>query len=151
LVRAEQQLCVQTTRRAALARYESFCKLREEALFHRTLLTGLDPEANVGAARKAAAEALALFRLGPEGDAAPTRAEGLTDLEWNVALSGGYELLHVLADAEAHGSAGQGKAVGAHHTARALCLLDRGAMLLPPTHAYHVRRGRYLAELGDDA
>jgi tetratricopeptide (TPR) repeat protein len=132
----------------ARAHYRIFTQRRDDALFHETLLTGLDPSANREKTRAAAAEALALYGIDAR---APTPAtpplDYLSAREKTEVAEGCYELLLVLAEVTAYPEPGQD---AASQAGEALALLDRAARLTPPTRAYHLRRARYLAQRHDE-
>ncbi|MCI0458848.1 MAG: protein kinase, partial [Gemmataceae bacterium] len=138
----------------ARARYRRFAAQREKALYHLTLFTGLDPEANRQATRAAAEEALAQFGLTAAAEA-PLALERsyFTDQEQSEITDGCYELLLVLAEVVAHP-----RELVAHlrpgqdpvdQAAQAVRLLDRASRLRPPSRTYHLRRARYLEQMQD--
>jgi tetratricopeptide (TPR) repeat protein len=140
-----ESLMATTTRRnkeqAALAdargKHKEFLPLRDEALFHATLFTGADLPASREAARTAAEKALELFGLAT--DPAPPLVLGpaFSDQQKAEIIEGCYELLLVLAEAEARPE-------------WALDVLARANGLGTAPRAYHLRRARYLRELGRD-
>jgi tetratricopeptide (TPR) repeat protein len=145
LAETDRKLGEQEALRRARASYQTFFQKRDDALFHGTLFTGVDLPAHLEATRQAAEEALALF--GGEAETPLVLDSSFSPREKAEISSGCYELLLVLAEAvarhDSHKSEAQAKV--------ALRLLDRAARLGPPTQAYHLRRARYLEELGDDA
>jgi serine/threonine protein kinase/Tfp pilus assembly protein PilF len=158
LVVADHRLAQQAARQKAEKDYQRFWHLRDEALFHGTLFTGVDLPANLDATRKAAQEALDLFDVtaasplalpsppsGGEGRArggGPDFGDAFTPDQRKALGDGYYELLLILAEAVARHDPPA-------HVPQALRLLDRAAQLGPPTKAYHLRRARYLQQLGD--
>jgi tetratricopeptide (TPR) repeat protein len=140
---ADRRLDRQATRRRAEEKYRRFTRLRDEALFHGTLFTGVDLPANLETARRTARQGLAEFGLADGGEAGPAFGEGLLPEEQRQVAAGCQELLLVLAEALARQDPPQPGA--------ALRTLDRAAGLGPPTRAYHLRRARYLRQLGDAA
>jgi tetratricopeptide (TPR) repeat protein len=127
---------------------EMFRAFHNQALFHETLLTGLDPAANRKETRGAADKALAVFR-------AADPAEGefhfpdayLSAAERAEIARGCYEMLLVLAEAVGHPETDRDPARRADE---ALRVLDRATRLgLPLSQAYHWRRARYLGQKGD--
>ena len=138
LRRIDRGLADERARLADEGRREAFLRLRDEALFHDTQFTGLELPGNVEATRAAARQALALFP-------GPTPAS-LTDRGREEVAEGCYELLLVLAEAEAQPMPGEDPATQA---GRALALLDRASSLRPPSKAYHLRRAACLEKAGD--
>jgi tetratricopeptide (TPR) repeat protein len=125
-------------RKKARDDYRQFLDGRDEAVFHGTLYIGIDLPANLGVTRAAAEKALALFG---GLDAVVPQLKDYNDREKEEISEGRYELLLVLAEATAR----QG---GAEPTRKALGLLDRAAGLGSPTRVLHLRRARYLDQLG---
>jgi serine/threonine protein kinase/Tfp pilus assembly protein PilF len=118
---------------------------RDDALFYQTLFTGLDAEANRQKTRDAVALALRVFDVVPEAAAPPAiNRSHFKPFEVEEICEGCYQLLLVLAETEVEPRA-------AAAPARALRILDQAARLRPPTQAYHLRRARYLEQVGDRA
>src|SRR5262249_8612314 len=107
--------------------------------------TGVDLPIHLQATRKAAEEALALFGLRSEGEGALVLDPCFSPREKAEITAGCYELLLVLAEAVARHDSHKPEA----QARAALHLLDRAVQLGPPTQAYHLRRARYLQQLGD--
>jgi tetratricopeptide (TPR) repeat protein len=138
-----ESLMARTTRRTkeqallaeARKKHKEFFPLRDEALFHATLFTGADLPASREAARAAAEKALDRFGLAT--DAGPPLVPGpeFSDQQKAEITEGCYELLLVLAEAEAGPE-------------KALTVLGRANGLGDPPLAYHLRRARYLKEAG---
>jgi tetratricopeptide (TPR) repeat protein len=131
-----------------------FRRLRNDALFHGTLLTGLGVDSDARATKEGAEKALALFGVGAEPDGgavAPALPSFFTAADQAEVREGCYELLLLLADVRANPPAGQAPGERAGRAREALRLLDRAAGLLPgpPTQAAALRRARYLAAAGD--
>jgi tetratricopeptide (TPR) repeat protein/predicted Ser/Thr protein kinase len=132
---------------------------RGEVLFREVDFTERDRDANRAAIRRAAADAL--VALGLKDDDAPAEAARRLEAyrqhaerprQVDEVAAECYQVLLVWAEAEAPAPGGADEA-GAR---RALRLLDLAAALgkahdLPTPRAFHVRRARYLALLGDDA
>src|SRR5262249_45703674 len=137
------QLDRQEARRRAEDTQRRFDRLRDEALFHGALFSGLDLPANLEATRTAAREGLGLLGLAPDAAGTPTLDPALSDREKAEMNSGGYELVLLLAEAVARGDAPDAPR-------RAVHVLDRALQFGAPTRTYHVRRARYLKELGDE-
>jgi tetratricopeptide (TPR) repeat protein len=139
-------------RRDARERYDEFETLRDDALFRQTLFTGGDPTENLEATEDAARRALALF--GVDVDSGTPSAVDTTHFdaaEAEAITTGCYELLLTLAEAVAHPRPDQPPDRARDRAGQAVRILDRAATLGPPTRAYHQRRARYLARLGDEA
>jgi tetratricopeptide (TPR) repeat protein len=157
LATADRELTRQAARRKVEEKQRQFVRLHDEALFHGTLFTGVDLPANLATTRTAAREALALFlpspptplpRSGGEGGKADPTAElslddAFTSDERKQITAGCHELLLILAEAESRQSPPQPD--------EALRILDRASRLSPPTHAYHLRRARYLRQQNNEA
>jgi tetratricopeptide (TPR) repeat protein len=132
-----------SARQNALTQYRTFSRLRDEALFHATLSAGDGATANLQATRDRAQAAL---------DAAEDpelSADGLTPPERDQINHGRYELLLVLADVTARPRPGQDEAQRTAAARQALGLLDRASQLGLVTATYHLRRARYLEQLGE--
>jgi tetratricopeptide (TPR) repeat protein len=154
LAETDRKLAEQEALRRARANYRTFFQKRDDALFHGTLFTGvdlpvqsqeMDLAVHLLATRQAAEEALALF--GGEAGTPLALDSSYSPREKAEITSGCYELLLVLAEAVARDDSHKPEA----QARGALRLLDRAAQLGPPTRAYHLRRARYLEELGDGA
>jgi tetratricopeptide (TPR) repeat protein len=147
----ERRLAGQEAQRQARETYDRFQHRRDDALYHGTLLTGLDLAANLEATRIAAREALALYGMSQDSARTPdfARAASLTPQEQEEVKTGCYELLLVLADAEAMPGPARGPGDPRDRARRALAVLDRAAGLGARTRSYHTRRARYLEQFGD--
>jgi tetratricopeptide (TPR) repeat protein len=134
-------------------RYERFLRRRYEALFHATLFAGnIDLARNLEQTRSAARDALALFGVRDDSDGPPTvQSTSYGDDVKAEITAGCYELLLVLAEAEAQPLPGQGAEEHRHQAGEALRTLDRAATLGLSTRTYHVRRALYLDQVGDEA
>jgi tetratricopeptide (TPR) repeat protein len=138
--RLEQEAAGQRAR----ANYRQFLAWRDEALFHGTPFLGADLPADPEFTRSASQKALELFGATAEGDG-PLVLGGSYDAREQAEIATGcYELLLIRAEAVA-------RQPGADPARRALRHLCRAAQVGPPTRAYHLRRARYLARLGDEA
>ena len=138
LGRIDRGLEIERARLADERRREEFLRERDEALFHDTQFTGLELPGNLEATRASARKALAIF----PSAAPPT----LPDRARAEVAEGRYELLLVLAEAEARPLGGEDPKVQA---GRSLETLARAAALRPPTRAYHLRRAACLDQAGD--
>jgi serine/threonine protein kinase/tetratricopeptide (TPR) repeat protein len=118
---------------------QKFHRLRNDALFHATLVTGGDRAGALEDTRTAAREALALF--GCVGAARPAvKSPNYSPAERKEIVAGCYELLVLLADAGAQPSPRQAE--------ESLRTLGRAAGLGVATQAYHRRRAHFLALAG---
>jgi tetratricopeptide (TPR) repeat protein len=132
-------------------RFQQLTRERDEVLFQATLATGEGSQANISQTRAAAPRALALAGVSLEGRAPLSPDPYWTAEENATAAVACYELLLVLAEAEGQPLPGEG---AEPQLRKALRLLDRAASLgwaSHPTQAYHLRRARYLEQLGDQA
>jgi serine/threonine protein kinase/tetratricopeptide (TPR) repeat protein len=143
--RKAAQQHAERARRVAVEKYQRFLGLRDEALFHGTLFTGVDLPTNVQKSAKAAQEALDSFGVEMGSRTGPVFEEGFTQDQTKVITTGCHDLLLVLADAVAR----QGPPRQAGEDA--VRILDRAAGLGRQTRYYHLRRARYLAQTGDAA
>lgn len=150
LDRTNQKLADEQKRAEVAKRYGRFLKLRDEALFHGTFFTGLDTRENVEQTTRACREALALFPPKSAESADDQRPDApllSTDQQRELEL-GRRELLIVLAEALAQPMPDESPAQRQTRAREAIALLDEVAKLGPTFHAYHLRRGKYLAQSG---
>ncbi|MFI5455364.1 MAG: tetratricopeptide repeat protein [Isosphaerales bacterium] len=146
----EQRLVAQEAGQTARDNYRQFQKLRDDALFHGTLFTGLDLATNLEATRAAARGALALYGMDGDGSTSPiVPRASLSALEQDEVRTGCHELLLVLADAEATAWPDPGPDDRRARARRALRIIERAGALGTPTRSYHSRRAKYLEQLGD--
>ncbi len=140
----------QFRRRAdALERYREFFRRHQNAFLQDTELTAKNPADNLVAVRTSSLAALELYAADKsDGDQwALAPLPGLSDQERNDVVHGCYEMLIVLAEAEAHSLPGES---AFRQARRAIRILDRAAVLLPePTHAIALRRAACLERCGD--
>ena len=133
--------------------YQKFLQCRDDALFYGiygTLFTYTDAARNRSATNIAARKALALMNVAVEGAEPPVLDSALSESEKTEILTGCYQLLLLLADVAANGLPEQERADPSQRIREALALLDRAAQMRPSTPAYHLRRARYLRQLGDE-
>jgi serine/threonine protein kinase/lipoprotein NlpI len=128
-------------RQEADQRLRSFMQLREEALLQGTLATGALLPDSTDTIRATAQAALSCFAVSVAPATGPIFAEPFTHEERQTVQEGCYELLLMLAESEAQARPGR--------LEQAIRLLDRAAALGHETRAYHLRRARYLQQLGD--
>jgi tetratricopeptide (TPR) repeat protein len=141
---AESLLAGVDERVRALERKKQFLHWRNEALFHGTLIPGVDRPPDLRRSQQAASRALEVLGVPLAGNSAPAFDQALTAEEQAEVARSCYELLLVLAGTVAHeGSQPQLR--------EALGLLERAAQVRPPTHSYYLRKNRYLERLGDHA
>jgi tetratricopeptide (TPR) repeat protein len=137
-------------RQSARDIYQKFMRHHDDALFHATLATGEGELANLKATRDAVGNALSLFGVTLDAQVPLTLKTSFTESEQNDILAGCYELLLILAQTEVQ-QTGQKPP---DQLRLALHILDRAANLGyagHPTQAYHLRRARYLEQLGNKA
>jgi tetratricopeptide (TPR) repeat protein len=133
-------------------KHRQFLQLRHEALFYATLFAGnIDLARNRDETRAAARKALALFGVTIDSDGPPAADSSYFSADLRAELTADcYELLLVLAEAEAQPLPGHKEEEGRRQTEQALRTLDRAARLgLGDTQTYHLRRARYLAQRDD--
>jgi tetratricopeptide (TPR) repeat protein len=142
----DAQLARQAERTKAEENYRKFLTLRDQALFHGTLFTGIDQQANLVAAQIAAKDALGIYlSLDLSAPWQPPKAP-YTEEEQARITNGVYELLLLLAETTANSA--DDKPTTAQVT-QALALLDRAASLGIETRAWHLRRANYLTQADD--
>lgn len=132
--------------------YRQFVHLRDEALFHGiygTLFTDRDAPGNLQAMATTAQEALSLVQVTLAAETPPVFDPYTTEAERETLTLGSYQLLLLLAEAIAEPADAQTVADLHHRARQALAILERAATLTSPTQAYHLRRARYLTQLGD--
>jgi tetratricopeptide (TPR) repeat protein len=137
-----RQMDARAARDRAQEMCQQFLPLKDEALFLGTMLSGADLPANREAARQKAHEALAVFGL--TADPAPPLelGEAFSEAQRTEIVEGCYELLLVLAEAEANSPTRE-------RLEQALATLARAEGLKSsPPKAYHLRRAQYLKALG---
>jgi tetratricopeptide (TPR) repeat protein len=127
-------------------KYRDFKDLRDAVRFYSSHVTGLDLAANRAAIRRDAPAALALFGVTPAAGGPPLVNEAHFDPPTRADIvTGCYELLLLLADALEHPLPSEDPRAQAE---KALDLLDRAAVLRPPTGGHLLLRARYLAQRG---
>jgi tetratricopeptide (TPR) repeat protein/predicted Ser/Thr protein kinase len=127
---------------------QEFSQKRDDALFHATLCTGEGSGADLRAARDKAREALALGGVAVDGAERWSLGDSFTAAEKEQVREKCYELLLVLADAEAQPSPGWSEDEQRGRAVEALRILDRAPLLGLRTKAYHLRRARLLTSSG---
>jgi tetratricopeptide (TPR) repeat protein/predicted Ser/Thr protein kinase len=135
-------------RLAAHKTLQQFFQKRDEALFHATLSTGEGSGNDLRAARDKAREALGLVGVTLAANTEWSLGDSFTAQEKNEVREKCYELLLVLADAEAQPLPGQATEEQRRRAAEALLILDRAPLLGLQTKAYHLRRARFLELCG---
>ena len=148
----ERRLADFEARAKAREAYAQFLERRDDALYHATLFTGLDPAANLAASRDSARAALALCGMADDATTTPAPPDpALSPSEQEEVRAGALEMLIVLADAAAMPRPDPGPDDPRARARQALRVLDRAAALGSATRAYHDRRARYLEQAGDPA
>jgi tetratricopeptide (TPR) repeat protein len=148
--RVANQLAEVEERRRDRENYQAFQKLRDDALFHATLLTGRDVPSNLRATKQAARQALELYGVRTGSLEGPTLGRFIADEERNQIREGCYELLLILAEAEAYPIAQQSLEERRRKLNDALGILDGAARIGFTTQAYYAYRARYLSALGQE-
>jgi tetratricopeptide (TPR) repeat protein len=151
LSEVQRKLDEQKARRDAQDRLAQFDRSRGEILFRATQSLDADSPALRNAAEQSAREAFAAVGLAFEAPARLVLDPAFNAAEREAIASGGYELLIVLADAQARPLSAQSPTDHRVRAAQTLQLLDRAAGLRPPTRAWHLGRARCLAVLGEAA
>jgi tetratricopeptide (TPR) repeat protein len=133
---------------------QKFVKLRDDSQFLGTLYTGMDLAANLKATRSTVEQALAVYSIAVDPRAAPAPPaldSYLGDAQKAAVLGDCYQLLLILAETEALSAADQKPPARDQHLREALRFLEQALRFGSPSRAYHLRRARYLALLGEAA
>jgi serine/threonine protein kinase/Tfp pilus assembly protein PilF len=150
LEEAERRLEDQAARRAASDKYQEFVKLHDKALFHGTLFMGMDEPLHLKETATVARQALHLFGLSENAPVVLNLAPlYLTAEEKGQITDRSYELFLLLAEAVARTPSAQGLTQDRARAREALSILDQAKSLGPSTHAFHLRRMKYLDIVGD--
>jgi tetratricopeptide (TPR) repeat protein len=151
LQQAEQAQTQMTARVRAVDRFQQFFHHRDEAFFHlnRDAITGVDIAA-IAVSREEAGAALKCLGMSIEALGEPDLT-AFEPGEKDQLRKGLYEVLLILADANARLLPEQAGAERERQLREALRLVDRAAVLVPRTVIVHRRRARYLALLGQPA
>jgi tetratricopeptide (TPR) repeat protein len=137
LVAAERHLKQEQARAKAAASVRQFLAHRDDVLYHASVN---GPAASAVAAEQSGAAALAAVGLSAEGEGSPRLDPDFSPSERDAVRAGAYEVLLLLADLEARRQP--------PNFEKALQLSTRALDFGSATHALHVRRGRYLEQLG---
>lgn len=146
----ETRIQERTDRAAASARFADFRRLRDEALFHGTLMTGLDIPANVRATMESAERAMSLYASEQVGQPELGKDARFLDVAQQQQIVDGFQEL-TLALAEATGQALPGDTTEQirERAKQALAILDRAEGSGRPLHATWLRKARFLTLAGD--
>jgi serine/threonine protein kinase/Tfp pilus assembly protein PilF len=151
LAEVNEHLRVEADRQASRARFQKFGTLRDEALFLGCLYTGMDLAGNLKATRAVVRRALDVYGITPGSDARPTLDSHLNESQKSEVQADCYQLLLILAEAEAQ-LALAGPPAGLQKGIReAVGLLQQALLFGSKSRAYHLRQERYLRLLGDKA
>jgi serine/threonine protein kinase/Tfp pilus assembly protein PilF len=135
----------------ARLRFEEFQRLKEEAFFHGfygIFLPDVDLLANLRATRVIVDQALELAGMEVEDADGPVLAPFGPPSDQAEVAEGCYQLLLTLAAVQEQPGPQDTPADRRRRIRQALAFLDRAAGMAAPTQAYHLRRARYLAQLG---
>jgi tetratricopeptide (TPR) repeat protein len=146
----DRKLAERTARQVAHARRTEFDSRRDEVLFLATQSLDADSAKSRERAGKAAQVAFASVGLALDAPGQLVLDPSFAPEERDAIISGGYELLLVLADSLAQPLSRQTVLDRRSRVVEALGILDRAATLRPPTRAYYLRKARCLAFLGDE-
>jgi tetratricopeptide (TPR) repeat protein len=138
----------QADRRRVEDKLRDFRKLRDDSLFHATLSIGEELADNLRLTDHKAREALALFGITVDTDTAPHFDDALKPNEKKEIQDDCYLLLLVLAQAVGQPRPRQTKVALASSSEEALSILERARQFGIETRAFHLRRARYLGQLG---
>jgi tetratricopeptide (TPR) repeat protein len=141
LAETDLQLWQEAARREADQHWRHFLDQRDLALFQETLFTGGDLPGNLAKVRQTVLEALRSYGVAVETGTGPVFEPSLTTDQRKEVQESCYELLLILAEATARETPPRPK--------EAIKVLDRARQLGHQTRAYHLRRARYLEQLGD--
>jgi tetratricopeptide (TPR) repeat protein/tRNA A-37 threonylcarbamoyl transferase component Bud32 len=148
LKEAERGLSRQRSQQEAQSRLAQFRKGRDDTLFLATSPASKDLAASLRATRDKARQTLAIWNVSIADRPPLTFGSHLGDRDKEEVLAGCYELLLILAEAEAQPLPEERRET---RPEEALRTLDRASALgcaAHPTQAYHLRRARYLEALG---
>lgn len=156
LAAVEEKLQAVAERRSSQTRFEKFATLRDEAQFLGSLYTGMDIAENLKATREAVLKAFAIYGYEPANDRKVVDNGGeilhvahLDAVQQRRLKADAFQLLLILAEAEAL-TGGMQKAQREQQFEKALRLLDESLQFGSASRAYHLRRARYLSQLGDE-
>jgi len=136
----ERQLAEQSARVAAANRLSHFQKLRDDALFHGTLLPGTDVEDHVAATLQATQDALALFGVAATKEGGPAYDHTYYSLEQQRQIAEQcYELTLLRASALARAPADGTPAAAEKNAIAAITLMENTKGWAPDTRARHLR------------
>lgn len=144
----EEILAPVKSRLTAIDAHQRFVRDRDEALFHATLASGENFQASSKTAREKAGVALGLVGLSSAGHGQLTLHSALIPDEQTEITSGCYALLLMLAEIEGGRPQRQAPDERQRQLRVALTILDQADRLGVQTRAIHIRRARYLTELG---
>jgi len=163
LAEADRKLDKRRSVRRSRDRLDRFRRAHDDALFHGTIVVFrrarddddasqkakvVDPEFGYRTAAALARGALGLYGVTEEGSGPLDPDPWLSGGENRGVVEGCYELLLVLADAEANPGGAGGPAPDPARLGRAVRDLDRAAGLGLTSWAYHARRAEALGRLG---
>ena len=156
LQQVEQELRVEADRRESASRVQKFVSLRDEAQFLGTLYTGMDQAANLNATRSAVQNALAVYGVSTAKQAPESAQPGspafdayLSASQKAEILADCYQLVLILAEAQAQSANDQKPPAAEQQVQEALRILKQALRFGAPSRAYHLRQARYLGRLGD--
>jgi serine/threonine protein kinase/tetratricopeptide (TPR) repeat protein len=158
LIQVNEELHLEKDRLASKEKFEKFAKLRGEAQFlgtMYTMYTGEDLADKLKEARATVEQTLELYGISAEGDGKLTPDAYLVDAQKDKIRTDCYQLLLILAETDAQSASVLPSPEKEKRLRKSLRILDRALGLgkpgTPPSRAYHVRRSRYLDELGEKA
>ena len=149
LAEVNRRAAAEAARRKDRERFEAFQAQRNDALSRLILFTGDDPALNLEA-KDAARDALARFGVTVDSGRRPVvDPSHFSKAEEEEIVTGCYELLLTLAEAESSARPGRPRDGRRDQIEQAIRILDRAETLGGATRAYHLRRALYLDRLGD--
>jgi serine/threonine protein kinase/tetratricopeptide (TPR) repeat protein len=149
LDQAEARLRDVADRQASDARFRQFGQFRDEALFLGCLYTGMDLAANLKATREVVQRALDVYGISTRDDAPPAFDAYLDDARKAALRDDCYQLLLILAETGSRAAPGKGASGREPALRESVRLLEQSLRFGVPSRAYHLRKARYLEQLGD--
>ncbi len=144
---AERRIAERNEQVAARDRLSDFTRLGDEAVFHQSRYAGLDPEADLRAARSAARQALDQFRPVDSPGHGLAIEQGTFDSSEVQAIEDRYyELTLILAEAVSQPITDENSVEQAREAVR---ILERAARVRAPSRIYYLRRAEYREAAGD--
>jgi eukaryotic-like serine/threonine-protein kinase len=149
-VQTLQHLAVLAARQQAQEQHQRFTRKRDDALFqYGTLFTSMDLQTNLQETGTAIDDALGLVGVNVAAKEPVVWNPQYSKAELAEITEGCYGLLLILAEVKAQAASGLEPGKKKAAVQQALRTLDRAVQVGTASHAYHLRRARYLDLLGE--